>query len=284
MLFRSTWDDITPAVLSALAGEFDVVPEPGATGAGTRRTTWLDTFDWRLHKAGLTLEYVPRRGGSELRLSGAGADADPGQAATQLVTGWQASRPHLLAPLAGDPVGTRVAGLVAPRALIPVVSTSTVTTVYRLLNEDSKTVARLLIDRPSVGQFPSGGATPRTPRDGPGQQTVPLPPRLTIGEVRGYLGQARRATRLVAAVPGIEPASTLLVTDALRAVGRRPGDYSNKVDAAISTSMPAGAAAAAILLRLLDTIEANVDGTLKDIATEFLHDLRVSVRRSRSAL
>ena len=47
-----TWDDITSAVLAALTGEFDVVPERGGTGAGTRRTTWLDTFDWRLHKAG----------------------------------------------------------------------------------------------------------------------------------------------------------------------------------------------------------------------------------------
>jgi CHAD domain-containing protein len=266
-----TWDDITPAVLSALAGEFDVVPEPGATGAGTRRTTWLDTFDWRLHKAGLTLEYVPRRGGSELRLSGADAGADPGQAATQLVTGWQASRPHLLAPLAGGPVGTRVAGLVGPRALIPVVATSTVTTVYRLLNEDSKTVARLLIDRPGV----IGGA---------GQHTVPLPPRLTIAEVRGYQGQARRAARLVAAVPGISPGAAPLLADALRAIGRRPGDYSNKVDTDISAAMPAGVAGATILLRLLDTIGANVDGVLRDIDTEFLHDLRVSVRRTRSAL
>jgi CHAD domain-containing protein len=264
-----TWDDVTSAVLAALAAEFDVVPERGGTGSGVRRTTWLDTFDWRLYKAGMTLEYVPARGGSELRLAGAGVDPDPGRAATQLVTGWQASRPHLLAALAGGPVGTRVAGLVAPRALIPVVATSTVTAVYRLLNEDSKTVARLLIDRPSVGS---------------GQQPVPLPPRLTIAEVRGYPGQARRATGLVAAVPGIEPATSALPNDALRAIGRRPGDYSNKVDAAISAGMPAAAAAAAILLRLLDTIEANVDGTLKDIDTEFLHDLRVSVRRSRSAL
>jgi CHAD domain-containing protein len=282
-----TWDDITSAVLAALTGEFDVVPERGGTGAGARRTTWFDTFDWRLHKAGLTLEYVPRRGGSELRLSGAGAgaDTDPGKAATQLVTGWQASRPHLLASLAGGPVGTRVARLVAPRALIPVVATTTVTAVYRLLNEDSKTVARLLIDRPSVtGQLSPEGGTPRTLRGGSGQQPVPLPPRLTIAEVRGYLGQARRATRLVAAVPGIKQATTLLVADALRAVGRRPGDYSNKVDAEITAGMPASAAAAAILLRLLDTVEANVDGTLKDIDTEFLHDLRVSVRRSRSAL
>ena len=117
-----TWDDTTAAVLAALAAEFDVVPEHGGASAlgGGRRTTWLDTFDWRLHKAGLTLEYVPGRGGSELRLSGTGTDKD----ATQLVTGWQASRPHLLAELAGGPVGIRIAGLIAPRALIPVVSTS----------------------------------------------------------------------------------------------------------------------------------------------------------------
>ena len=75
-----------------------------------------------------------------------------------------------------------------------------------------------------------------------------------------------------------------LFTDALRAIGRRPGDYSNKVDAAITADMPAGAAAAAILLRLLDTIDANVAGVLADTDTEFLHDLRVSVRRTRSAL
>ena len=46
--------------------------------------------------------------------------------------------------------------------------------------------------------------------------------------------------------------------------------------------MPAAEAAATILLRLLDTVEANVPGVLRDIDTEFLHDLRVSVRGSRS--
>jgi CHAD domain-containing protein len=226
-----------------------------------------------LHKAGLTLEYLPARGGSELRLSGRGA----GQGAAQLVTGWQASRPQPATALAGGPVGVRIAGLVAPRALIPIVTTSTLTTAYRLMNEDGKTVAKLLIERPSlVSPQPGQGAGPRQP--------VPLPPRLTIAEVRGYQGQARRATRLVAAVPGVMPATAPLSADALAALGRRPGDYSNKVDAAITAGMPAAGAAAAILLRLLDTVEANVPGTLADIDPEFLHDLRVSVRRTRSAL
>ena len=35
---------------------------------------------------------------------------------------------------------------------------------------------------------------------------------------------------------------------------------------------------------LVGAVLANVDGVLQDIDTEFLHDLRVSVRRTRSAL
>jgi CHAD domain-containing protein len=266
---QQAWDDSIAAVLAALVADFGVVPDhrTAATPGGHQRTTWFDTFDWRLYKAGLALEYIPGRGGSELRLSSVSAAAD--QDATQLVTGWQASRPHLAADLPSGPVGGRVAGLIAMRALIPVVATTSATAVYRLLNSDSKTVARLIVDRTSA-----------TAAD----LQQPLPPRLAIAEVRGYQGQARRAARLVAAVPGISPGAAPPFADALRAIGRRPGDYSNKVDADITAAMPAADAGAAILLRLLDTIGANVDGVLKDIDTEFLHDMRVSVRRTRSAL
>jgi CHAD domain-containing protein len=266
-----TWDDVTTAALAALAGQFEV--EQDRAAADEQRVTWLDTFDWRLHKAGLTLSYVPGRGigggrtASELRLSGPGGDPD--RIATQPVTGWQASRPHLAADLAAGPVGALISESVAMRALVPVATARTTTTEYSLLNSDRKTVARLLVSRPSL--------------EGPGPR-APLPPRLTITEVRGYQSQARRAARLVEAVPGLRAASESLLADALRAGGRRPGDYSNKVDAGLTPGMPAAGAAAAILLRLLDTIEVNVPGVLADIDTEFLHDLRVSVRRTRSAL
>jgi CHAD domain-containing protein len=48
--------------------------------------------------------------------------------------------------------------------------------------------------------------------------------------------------------------------------------------------MPAPVAVAKLLLRLLDTMELNVPGVLRDIDTEFLHDFRVAVRRTRSAI
>ena len=277
------WDDAVAAALAALAAEFGVVPErsPGEHG-GMRRTTWLDTFDWRLHKAGLSLEYTPGRGGGELRLSGNGGDGPgAGEELTQPVAGWQASRPHLVPDLPDGPVTARIAGIVAPRALLPAVATTTVTAAYRLLNSDGKTIARLHVARSFLdGRRPAGRA-----KGGPQDlDPVPLPPRLTITAIRGYLGPARRAVRLVNAVPGLAMSVDRPLADALRALGRRPGDYSNKVDADITAAMPASAAAAAILLRLLDTIEANVRGVLADTDTEFLHDLRVSVRRTRSAL
>ena len=39
-----------------------------------------------------------------------------------------------------------------------------------------------------------------------------------------------------------------------------------------------------VLHRLLDTMLANETGTREDIDSEFLHDFRVSVRRTRSAI
>jgi CHAD domain-containing protein len=113
---------------------------------------------------------------------------------------------------------------------------------------------------------------------------VDLPVRLAVAEVRGYPGQARRAARLIAEAPGVSAATQSAFAAALQALHRRPGDYSGAVDAEITAEMPAPVAVATLLLRLLDTLEQNTDGVLRDIDTEFLHDLRVSVRRTRSAI
>jgi CHAD domain-containing protein len=272
---EAAWEQSVADAIAALAAEFEVVPERGGEPAGAARRTLLDTFDWRLYRAGLTLEYAARSVGGELRLADHPVTTEPvttQPATTQPVTGWQASRPHLMCEVPDGPVASRIGDLVAPRALLPVVVVTTATTTLRLLNEDGKTVTRLLVERPLLGGQRSG------------PQATPLAPRLAIAEVRGYQGQARRAARLVGAAPGVTPAEVPAFSEALRALGRRPGDYSNKVDTDITAAQPASQAAATILLRLLDTIDANVGGVLADTDTEFLHDLRVAVRRTRSAL
>jgi CHAD domain-containing protein len=69
-----------------------------------------------------------------------------------------------------------------------------------------------------------------------------------------------------------------------RANGRTPGDYTSKLKLQLMRSMTGQEATGAIYRYLLDIIERNVPGVKEDIDTEFLHDFRVAVRRTRSAL
>ena len=266
-------EDLLPAALAALSQAFTVTPEASAPGA--RRRTWLDTFDWRLYRAGLMLELDQARRGGRLLLRS--ADGTP--QAEQPVTGWPPRRPALDLP--PGPVRDRIMALISPRALLPIVRAVSTASVARLLNADGKTVARLVADHITVT-----AVAPSPTSAGPtaAGTTAELPLRLAITEVRGYPGQARRASALLAGLPGVSYASQSVFTAALTALGRHPADYTSGVDAEITASMPASVAVARLLLRLLDTIEQNVEGVLRDIDTEFLHDLRVAVRRTRSAI
>ena len=263
-------DSSLVAVRSELSAAFTVRQEPGAAGSGMHRRTWLDTFDWRLYKAGLTLQFEQARRGGRLVLSR--ADGTP--QAEQPVTRWP-RRPGLAEDLPPGPVRDRILVLTSPRALLPIVKATSTVSVNRLLNADGKTVARLVEDRVTV-TAPNGNTA--------GGTTAELPPRLAVAEVRGYPGQARKAAGLLASMPGVSHASQSVFIAALTVLGRHPADYTSGVDAEITASMPAPVAVARLLLRLLDTVELNVDGVLRDIDTEFLHDLRVAVRRTRSAI
>jgi len=252
---------VPSVVLEVLGQSFGVAAERGAR---SRRQTWLDTFDWRLYRAGLELEYEHAARGGRLLLT-----KDKVPQAEQPVDNWRRDRPHLADDLPAGPVRDQVARLASPRALLPVATAAGPVSVTRLLNADGKTVARLVVDHPAVTR---------------GGQTVSLPVRLAISEVRGYPGQARKAARLLAGVPGVDAAHSSAFLAAVAALGLHPGAYSSSVHAEITAQMPAPVAVATVLLGLVDTLEQNVDGVLRDIDTEFLHDLRVAVRRTRSGI
>ena len=134
--------DPVSAVLDALGQAFGVVTEPGVPGSGARQHTWLDTFDWRLNRAGLILEYEHQNRGGRLLLT-----RDEVPQAEQPVTGWRPGRPRLAEDLPAGPVRDQILKLASPRALLPMATASGSVSVIRLLNEDGKTVARLVVDR-----------------------------------------------------------------------------------------------------------------------------------------
>ena len=245
-------------VQEALAPRFPVVP---AGRPRTVRHTWLDTFDWRLHDAGLALEHTSASGSSEYTLTS--RDGERLTAAAGRIR-W----PALAGALPPGPLRARLEPVTDIRALTPAVRATSTIRRWRVLNADDKTIAWLTVNQPSPA----------------GQDAAGLPPRLSVTAVRGYQAQTDKIIRCLAGTPGVAPAELSLRDSALAAIGRRPGDYTSKVDVHLTAEMPARAAMAAVLLRLLDTLEANVAGTVRDIDSEFLHDLRVSVRRTRSAI
>jgi CHAD domain-containing protein len=89
---------------------------------------------------------------------------------------------------------------------------------------------------------------------------------------------------LCSAWPDSEASPPDRIAAILEPLGRSPRDYSGKVKVPLSAALPARDAERALLLHLLATLEANIPGAREDLDPEFLHDLRVAVRRTRSAL
>jgi CHAD domain-containing protein len=249
------------------AGSGLVVADGGRSPAGrlTLRRTWLDTFDWRLYRAGLTLEQVTSRGDSRLRLTGRDGNLvaeERGGPAGGLR--W----PARLEALPAGPLRDSLSKIVGVRALLRVAQATSRISQHRVLNGDEKTVALVSTDRFSVSH----------------PAAVTLPPRVTIQPVRGYGAEARRFAGHLVTLPGVTASSQPVLEAALAAAGQRPGGYSGKLSVQLSPQMPGGAAMVAIFGALWDIVQANLGGTLRDTDPEFLHDLRIAVRRTRTAL
>src|SRR3984957_17227817 len=97
------------AVLDVLGQAFGVAADRAAPGRGASQHTWLHTFDWRLNRAGLVLDYERKSRGGRLLLS-----KDDVPQAEQPAGGLRPSRPRLAADLPAGPVRDRIAKLASP--------------------------------------------------------------------------------------------------------------------------------------------------------------------------
>jgi CHAD domain-containing protein len=247
-------DGCTPArALSELAESFSTVIHPTVT----EHRDYFDTFDWRLFVKSLVLY----RTGGQLVLRKL---HDNGILAT-LVNG----KPTFAWDLPESQIKAELATILKVRALIRMASLEFRSTTVRILNSDQKTVARLVLEETAL------------PDDQEGSE---LSTRVWLKPVRGYPGRFRRARRrLERAGYTITTLEDDLVT-ASEAFGRRPGSYSSRIDVHLEPDMRSDAATKKVLAFLLGVMKQNEQGIRDDIDTEFLHDFRVAVRRTRSAL
>lgn len=225
--------------------------------------TYLDSFDWRLWLTGGELVFEQRKEDSRLywldHQTGALLDTQPVE-----------KPPEFPAELPPGSLCDRIAKPLAMRVLLPMVQIEQQVRVLRVLNEDDKTLLRLVL-------LSSRFSSPD------GKISGSLDSRLQLTPVKGYDEDFLRLQGELAAL-GLEQVSQTQFEEALAGIGRRPGDYSSKLNYQLDPERRSDKTAKHILLSLLDTLEINVAGTKANLDSEFLHDLRVATRRSRSAM
>jgi CHAD domain-containing protein len=221
--------------------------------------TFYDTFDGRLYAAGLSLVYEHQ----ELILVGLDSGAIRARLRAPVP-----ERPLSAGDLEAGALRDAIAPIIDSRVLMPLVQLEIAERGLAMLDGEGKTVVRASLSQSVVLDRAAGRPA--------------LPARLALTAVRGYDDDLLRVRRVLERELGFTPAAQPLVAEAIRAAGGRPGGVSSRVDAPLRYEDRADTAVIAVLKRLLEVIEANLDGTIADLDPEFLHDLRVSVRRSRS--
>jgi CHAD domain-containing protein len=228
-----------------------------------QRSTLLDTFDFRLQRAG-----------ASLARSGANGSA---------VVSWHpGTGPALLSRPANGSLGfvwdlpdgalrRAVMPVAGVRRLLEQADVDWYGSRLDVLDDRGKTVARLRIE--------SGRARPSVP----GVTWRPLPVVITVTGLRGYDEAYRQLLPLVESRPGVAPSPGRFHDVVLREVGIAER-MSPHLPIALSPSIAATVGARQVQLALANVIEANEPGVRARIDTEFLHDYRVAVRRTRSLL
>ncbi len=228
---------------------------------GSRETdrTFYDTFDGLLHAEGMSCVHEDGR----LTLV---EEATGGERASLVAA--LPTRPLHAYELPAGPFRNELAAVVGIRALLPLAHVHSRSRELGVLDGADKTVVRMTLEEPALVSSSS--------------MHRPLRPRLRLAVVRGYDREFEKVTKRLESEFGFRPADQPLVDEAVRAAGLVPGGVSSKIDVPLAADERTDRAAARVLSRLLEVMDANLDGTLADVDSEFLHDFRVAVRRSRS--
>jgi len=240
------------ALKAAICERFRIRREEGTS----EERTYFDTFDWRLYRKGLLL-HRNRHGWT---LSGLETGEPVGFFADSPEQSRRFRSDFSQTPLA--PYMDRLLGL---RALLPLFQETIVRETFRILNRDEKTVALAILEERTV------------------QDEVRL--LVTLQNIRGYRKKFKALHQLLeefALDEAIGPAEAF--HRGARLGGREPGAYSSALQVTLDPDLSAMQAAKNIFLQLLETMRANEAGIRDDLDTEFLHDFRVAVRRTRSGL
>lgn len=220
---------------------------------------FYDTFDWRLFRKGKTLI----REENDLYL------ADIQRLDPSLKVSWRRkSLPKFWWQFPDGPMKEALIPLLDIRALTSLTTIQKKRRSLSILNEDEKTVIKIHHDHIHSKGLSQRGANIHT---------------FLLQPILGYKKDLQSFHQFLEerGVVGSEECAFLMI---LKAVRKKPGDYTSKFMLDLTPELYSGQAMRMILRYLIDVMKNNESGIKADTDTEFLHDFRVSSRRIRSAL
>jgi len=230
----------------------------------TLRRAWHDTFDWRAFGAGAVIETEAAAGVSVMNWR----DLESGE----LLDSIAIRRPIRFArDIPPGRLRERAEPLLEMRALLPLVHTGGKVQSLNVLNKDDKTVVHLALEDMQLS------ATGKSAKNR-------LPITLSVEPVRGYGEPFRQVLSFIEQQLALQPDTQNATLRVFETAGLLPGGYTSRLNLQLTPEMRSDAAARTILLRLFETMRANEEGMKADRDSEFLHEYRVAVRRTRSLL
>jgi CHAD domain-containing protein len=216
--------------------------------------TYYDSFDWRLYSNGLTCEFDQAKNGSILALRAIKTGA-------VIVKTKMAKVPLFSWEFEPETIRSSLAPVLEMRALLSICQLDCRIDCFNITNTDRKIILKLSIE-----------------------QYKQLNSRVVLQPVKGYGKAVKQIAEILTSNLGLKTAEEPVLLKALRLQGRKPKDYSSKLSIDLDPAMRADIAGKYIYSHLLKTLKANEQGTIDAIDTEFLHDFRVAVRRTRAGL
>ncbi|MGI9534276.1 MAG: CHAD domain-containing protein [Thermodesulfobacteriota bacterium] len=221
------------------------------------KVDYYDTFDWRLFKKNHCLT-KKRNIYSLSMLSGKDPHSSLSLNSRKNLSFWW--------DFPDTNLKNKLKNLIGVRSLIHITTVDSTNQIYKLLNNDEKIIARLNFQK--IKCIAATGIE------------IEL---ICLHPVRGYREEFKKTKSLLSDI-GLTQNKKNILTISLSTCNVKPGSYTGKLDIKLKPEYTTLQSTVMIFSNLLKTMKQNEEGIKNDIDTEFLHDFRVAVRRTRAAL
>ncbi|MBM2829953.1 MAG: hypothetical protein HW411_743 [Gammaproteobacteria bacterium] len=230
--------------------------------------TYLDTFDWRIFDDGGVLEVTANKTGIWINWRSLGGEKIYGKYPIEQI-------PRFVWNLKETSFRSRLEIILGVRALLPVAIVYSRIHSLSVINNQGKTVLHV--------EFQSDRVPYKSSVSKRSKCSAEIGKRVHLLPMKGYEKILKKTCELLQQECNLSPVTTDPFVTTLERIGRKPRGSFHK-PTVTDPEQRTDIAAKSIFYHLLNIMEQNEDGIRDDIDSEFLHDFRVALRRTRTLL